>query len=275
MAHRQHQQETVVAPKDTAVVLARGRTERFARTLPFYSHSRRSPFEEAEDRALGGESVDRRVFSNLFASPVDIGAAAAARFGLVKSAWPSTEHLFQAAKCALRADQLFVATLHSAGDAARYGQGRMLLNARQRTTICGFGGVAETDFVRCGSSSWKRTASGYVPLVAGWEDTKKAVMLAALRAKFTQQQQQHGSLAQTSLAAIAGCAEGPVLLVEHTRNDRQWADAGDGSGMNMLGKMLTMLALEIRNGGAADDAAILDAEFLARPNSELADYRFQ
>ncbi|KAB0877808.1 NADAR family protein [Cronobacter muytjensii] len=31
---------------------------------------------------------------------------------------------------------------------------------------------------------------------------------------------------------------GNAELIEHTKNDRYWADGGDGTGKNMLGKIL-------------------------------------
>jgi len=259
------EEKVALSPKPEAVALANGVPYVVERVLPFYSHTRRSAAEVAEDQAL---HIDRRVFSNLYPAPVDIGAAAAARFGLVRSQWPSSEHAFQAAKCALPADQHFIATL-STNDAARYGQGRLQLSAEQRAQLVELG-VPEAELVRCSGTGaethWKRSASGYVPLVAGWDQTKKAVMLTVLRAKFA------GvcAAAVESMAALVSSGIN-VFLVEHTANDRQWADAGDGSGCNMLGKLLTLLVLEKR-GGSAVGAEPLDAEFLARPNRAFVTY---
>jgi ribA/ribD-fused uncharacterized protein len=74
------------------------------------------------------------------------------------------------------------------------------------------------------------------PLRADWESVKDEVMRAALRAKFTQ----HPAL--RSLLLETGDAE----LIEHTGNDRYWADGGDGSGKNTLGKLLMELRVELR-----------------------------
>lgn len=63
---------------------------------------------------------------------------------------------------------------------------------------------------------------------ADWDDVRDAVMLRALQAKFTQ----HADL-QEILLSTEGAG-----LVEHTRNDRYWADGGDGTGRNMLGRLL-------------------------------------
>ncbi|WP_424949526.1 NADAR family protein [Deinococcus sp.] len=75
-----------------------------------------------------------------------------------------------------------------------------------------------------------------LPLRPDWEAVKDEVMMAALRAKFTQ----HPELRELLL----GTAD--AELVEHTANDRYWADGGDGSGRNRLGELLTELRTELR-----------------------------
>jgi hypothetical protein len=44
---------------------------------------------------------------------------------------------------------------------------------------------------------------------------------------------------------------GEATLVEHTRNDSYWADGGDGSGRNILGKLLMQVRQELRQASAA------------------------
>jgi ribA/ribD-fused uncharacterized protein len=61
-------------------------------------------------------------------------------------------------------------------------------------------------------------------------------MKEALQAKFTQ----HSGL--RSLILHTSDAE----LVEHTQNDNYWADGGDGSGKNRLGKLLMELRAQLR-----------------------------
>jgi predicted NAD-dependent protein-ADP-ribosyltransferase YbiA (DUF1768 family) len=39
---------------------------------------------------------------------------------------------------------------------------------------------------------------------------------------------------------------GDLKLIEHTQNDRYWADGLDGSGKNMLGILLMRLREELR-----------------------------
>ena len=74
------------------------------------------------------------------------------------------------------------------------------------------------------------------PLRADWETVKDDVMRRALQAKF----EQHPKL--QALLFSTGDAE----LVEHTRNDHYWADRGDGTGKNMLGRLLMELRAAFR-----------------------------
>ena len=75
-----------------------------------------------------------------------------------------------------------------------------------------------------------------------WAEVKDDVMYAALKAKFTQ----HPQLRETLLGT------GDRTLVEHTKIDSYWADGGDGSGKNMLGKLLMKLRDELRSETPAD-----------------------
>ena len=70
-----------------------------------------------------------------------------------------------------------------------------------------------------------------------WERVKDNVMRDALRAKFTQ----HADLRALLLGT------GDALLVEHTVRDRYWGDGGDGSGKNMLGRILMQIRDELRS----------------------------
>lgn len=75
------------------------------------------------------------------------------------------------------------------------------------------------------------------PLRKDWEVVKNDIMRAALRAKFTQNEELKKILLET----------GDATLVEHTTNDRYWGDGGDGSGRNMLGELLMELRDELKN----------------------------
>ncbi len=61
-------------------------------------------------------------------------------------------------------------------------------------------------------------------------------MFKAVRAKFTQ----HPDLRARLLAT------GNAELVEHTKNDAYWGDGGDGTGENMLGKILMKVREELQ-----------------------------
>lgn len=61
-----------------------------------------------------------------------------------------------------------------------------------------------------------------------WESVKNGIMRDALIAKFSQHQNLRELLIGT----------GQHKLVEHTENDSYWGDGGDGSGSNMLGRLL-------------------------------------
>jgi N-glycosidase YbiA len=77
------------------------------------------------------------------------------------------------------------------------------------------------------------------PLRADWERVKEDVMREALQAKFTQ----HPALRTLLLST------GEASLIEHTPNDRYWADGGDGSGRNRLGALLVELRDQLRKEG--------------------------
>ncbi|ABC30819.1 uncharacterized protein conserved in bacteria [Hahella chejuensis KCTC 2396] len=61
-----------------------------------------------------------------------------------------------------------------------------------------------------------------------WESVKLNIMREAILAKFTQ----HDALRERLLST------GSAKIVEHTDNDDYWGDGGDGSGQNMLGRIL-------------------------------------
>lgn len=81
------------------------------------------------------------------------------------------------------------------------------------------------------------------PLRKDWEDVKDNIMYTALIAKFTQ----HKDLQQHLLDT------GDAQLIEHTTNDRYWADGGDGTGKNMLGILLMKLRQELQEGTITKD----------------------
>lgn len=74
------------------------------------------------------------------------------------------------------------------------------------------------------------------PLRKDWNEVKNDIMREAIHAKFTQYQ----TLKDILLAS------GNLEIVEHTTNDRYWADGGNGSGQNWLGKLLMELREELK-----------------------------
>ncbi|WP_395733563.1 NADAR family protein [Prosthecobacter sp.] len=74
------------------------------------------------------------------------------------------------------------------------------------------------------------------PLRKDWEAVKIGVMRLALLAKFTQ----HAELKVLLLST------GERRLIESTPNDDYWGDGGDGSGKNMLGRLLIELRTQLR-----------------------------
>ena len=81
-----------------------------------------------------------------------------------------------------------------------------------------------------------------------WESVKVGVMRAAVLAKFTQ----HAELRALLLST------GDAKLVEHTENDDYWGDGGDGSGKNMLGRILMQVRESLREAPDAEPNAAAD-----------------
>ncbi len=75
-----------------------------------------------------------------------------------------------------------------------------------------------------------------VPIRKDWESSKDDIMREAVRMKFTHNLEMRKILLST----------GDAQLVEHTKNDRYWGDGGDGTGRNMLGKILMEVRDELR-----------------------------
>jgi len=74
------------------------------------------------------------------------------------------------------------------------------------------------------------------PLRPDWNAVKDDIMRTAIRAKVAQ----HADVREILLST------GDAEIVEHTANDSYWADGGDGSGKNMLGRILMEVRDEVR-----------------------------
>jgi N-glycosidase YbiA len=95
------------------------------------------------------------------------------------------------------------------------------------------------------------------PLRRDWESVKVAIMREVVRAKFNQ----HDGIRQILLST------GDAKIVEHTENDSYWGDGGDGSGKNMLGRILMEIREELRR--AADDLLLE----IGDPSTILGDHK--
>jgi len=98
-----------------------------------------------------------------------------------------------------------------------------------------FAGTAYEELIRLQPSPALAARIGRetkVQLRSDWDAVKDQVMREAVRAKFCQ----HADLREKLLAT------GDASIVERTERDAYWGDGGDGSGKNMLGRIL----MEIR-----------------------------
>lgn len=78
-----------------------------------------------------------------------------------------------------------------------------------------------------------------VPIRKDWEKSKDSVMHLAVTKKFSQ----HPELKELLISTANR------KLVEHTANDDYWGDAGDGSGKNMLGRILMTVRDQLQKRG--------------------------
>jgi N-glycosidase YbiA len=75
-----------------------------------------------------------------------------------------------------------------------------------------------------------------VPIRSDWEQIKDDVMLCAVRAKFAA----HSQLRELLLST------GDEEIIEKTTRDYYWGCGTDGTGKNMLGKILMQVREELR-----------------------------
>lgn len=76
-----------------------------------------------------------------------------------------------------------------------------------------------------------------------WDAMKDDIMRTAVRAKVLQ----HHDVRETLLGT------GDAIIVEHTSNDSYWGDGGDGSGKNMLGRILMEIRTDLNKDGPYDE----------------------
>ena len=104
-----------------------------------------------------------------------------------------------------------------------------------------------------------------------WDTIKIQVMRYALCEKFFPAGGEKTDVADAMSLTGAEKDDRWVYFVEHVRRDRQWGDGEDGSGTNMLGKMLT----DLRLGGCDASSSYRPgsaAEFLKVENRAFVRY---
>ena len=234
--------------------------------LPFYSTS--TDTASSISPALGAywksQGVDGRIFSNLYSANISLpymrlnGNTVETDLSREEK-FASTEHYFQSAKYS-EEDRNFMALL-SPGDCARYGQKRLVFNERY---IKRFNTLAVPPTLSGQPYAVGDRSSPQI-IVPRWDHLKIEVMFDALKAKFSQNPSLHQQLINT----------GEAWLIEHTTNDGQWGDGGDGSGTNFLGKLLFLLREELLHNENYFDQLKDTAEFssfLSTPNSKFVSY---
>jgi len=103
-----------------------------------------------------------------------------------------------------------------------------------------FAGTDHEEFIRYAARPGAAASMGRDPsrpLRPDWEAAKDDVMRKVVLAKF----EQHDDLRAILLGT------GDAEIVEHTKRDAYWGDAGDGTGKNMLGKILMGVREELRS----------------------------
>jgi hypothetical protein len=140
--------------------------------------------------------------------------------------WKSTEIFFQAKKFEGTPSELEIKNAETSRLAAEMGRDR---SRPLRADWDAVKDIASLPDAATLSADWDK-------FVGRPMRVKDYIMLIAVRAKFGR----YKNLAELLLAT------GDALIVEHTENDRYWADGGDGTGVNMLGKILMIVRAELR-----------------------------
>jgi hypothetical protein len=228
----------------------------------FYSHTN-----------VGSYGYDTRFMSNLYPSKIILNDK-------MKQYWnkgakcpdtlPSTEHGYQAFKpyendihayfilgipCTninCRECEIGLKPL-SSNDAAKFGQGRFMANRSQTKWLLHHKSSSIS------KSKPKLSGSGIKWLQNNCID----LMMDLLRCKFTKDNDMGKLLLEFSDQIDE------ILFTEHTKNDKIWADAKDGSGTNYLGKLLTIRLRELIDGKNIEK---LDYNYLNKPNIECVLY---
>ncbi len=143
--------------------------------------------------------------------------------------WPSVEHYFQAQK--------FLGGLDISEETKNYA------NSIRQSKTPNIAKILAQQKIG-GGYAWRTNLNPIIQqsLDAGvkiridWESVKDSIMKKAIVAKFTQNPDLMTKLMST----------GSDELIEHTSRDNYWADGGDGSGLNKLGRILMSVRDDFR-----------------------------
>ena len=241
----------MLSPLNVPTTSAKGR-------LYFYSHTRRSPEEEEQDQQY---DIDRRVFSNLY------GTKGKTEFKvpfipimkhtvLGKLEGFCVEVFFQAAKCQNEIDAKFIFTLENPKHVAFFGRGQLPLTASQMESFRGEvlaqedlntdlhlkrTGLQEEEVAQMDENGRKFVWVRKTVMRADWGEVKDECMFHFLTCKFDSRPE----LRKLSELSVHD-------LVETTKLDAYWGDGGDGSGFNVLGKLLSRLIRAQHNPSMQD-----------------------
>jgi len=221
--------------------------DNFQEIIPFYSHSRNGEVMTEKGKKFWENKIDTRIFSNLYECKCDIEG----------KNWDSTEHYFQIYKYC-EGDRNFMEKLNS-GEVASFGQRRLHLKSKHLQIIAQLEKEGKAIPLKPDGEHYKSDdKASPVLMIKDWDKVKIDVMYKAIKAKFSQ----HSEMKEMLLATGNG------WLIEHTKNDFQWADGNDGSGKNYLGKLLVFLRHNIVNGEEKQPSR----EFLEAPMTTFVSY---
>lgn len=127
--------------------------------------------------------------------------------------YPTSEHAFQAAKFEDPAYKEIIRTSNTPGMAAILGRQKVAGGFKWRLDL--------------NQIIIKHKERG-VKVRDDWENVKVNTMREILKLKFS----------QSDMRMVLVCTDN-YNLVEHTTRDKYWGDGGDGTGENLLGKLLT------------------------------------
>lgn len=231
---------------------------KYKKPLNFYSHTKKPE-----------SGPDLRALSNLFPFEMELSDA-------IKTMWPSTTEappFVNSIECAFQAMKpyknsycsIFLVGTPDKGytnsisgiTAAQFGQGRFKPSKTQQAMF------QENKFTYETGKRPELVENGFEK----WKEQSLYVMMELIRCKFTRDNEMGKILLQFQNEAD------DILFVEHTSNDNIWGDNSDGSGKNLLGKLLTFRLKELMENTKINLDEFQD--YLNTPNKQFVDYTIQ